>query len=83
MIYPTLHLNQEETTIEYIDTTFNDNPFLITSIPSQEEAVEAWFDLLTAFVNQYWIGYDMGYDDSLSDTDSDIDEEEQGDIQWI
>lgn len=83
MIYPTLHINQEENNIEYIDTTFDNNPFLITSIPSPEEAIEVWFDLLTAFVNQYCLGYDMGYDDALSDMDGDIDEEEQGDIQWM
>lgn len=77
MIYPTLHLATDSTTISYIDTDFNENPFLETEVNILEEGVEAWFTLLTAFMSQYWQGYDNAIDDMNNE------DEEQGDIQWM
>lgn len=80
MIYPTLHLTPNETIVAYIDTNFDQNPFLSTSFASQEEGITLWMDTISAFVMQYWNGYDDGYLDGMEEMS---DEDEQGDILWM
>lgn len=67
MIYPTLHISPDApTTIQIIDTDFEDNP--VMSIQDESgDAPEAFMSFLRLFMNQYTDGYNTGYEDGLED----------------
>lgn len=67
MIYPTLYLG-DDTHIQFVDTDFDENPFLSMNAGEDEDTIEAFMILLQAFMNQFECGYDKGcedYEDSL------------------
>lgn len=63
MIYPILQINSNElNSINFIDTDFDNNPFLsITDVDVEELLIP----FLTAFVNQYNCGYEDAIDDGM------------------
>ncbi len=61
MIYPILSINPNNvTTMDLIDTEFDEGPFLsVTDV----DAPAIFFNLLSAFINQYSCGYNDAIDD--------------------
>ena len=61
MIYPTLTINPDQSTIVNIyDTDYDDEPVLSMSDVSGE-SIESFYTLLTLFLNQYENGWEDGY----------------------
>lgn len=83
MIYPTLHIAQDQSlTVNLLDTDYSsdDNPIL-SFTDTGEGTEEAFMILLQAFLNQYNIGYEDGcgtgyYDSILDEDDGDIEDGE-------
>lgn len=62
MILPTLHITDDDSWIELIDLTHpDDEPIIETSMTTTEDTVAMWYDLLTTYIYNYNIGYDIGY----------------------
>ena len=61
MIYPILSIDPNNvTTMDLIDTEFDEGPFLsVTDV----DAPAIFFNLLSAFINQYNCGYNDAIDD--------------------
>lgn len=83
MIYPQLHIDLDgNETIQFIDTDFDDNPFMEVS-PVKGDGMPTIYTLLTAFLKQYHNGYEdcymQVYDDAMEDVSEDDDED---DDEW-
>lgn len=74
MIYPTLTINPDQSTIVNIyDTDYDDEPVLSMSDVS-EESIESFYALLTLFLNQYENGWEDGYAVGLDDSIEGVEE---------
>lgn len=64
MIYPTLEISQNNLTINFVDTEFENNPFLsMGNNMDNTGTFDVFMTLLTAFLNQYNCGYNDAIDD--------------------
>lgn len=87
MIYPTLIINDNKdyNTINFIDTEFEDGPFLSIDFP-KEDSSEIFFTFYIGFLNAYNQGRDNGFDIGWKDCadfyeiDEDEELEDYGDI---
>ena len=74
MIYPTLTINSDQSTIVNIyDTDYDDEPVLSISDISGE-SIESFYTLLTLFMNQYENGWEDGYATGLDDSMKGVEE---------
>lgn len=74
MIYPTLTINSDQSTIVNIyDTDYDDEPVLSVSDISGE-SIESFYTLLTLFMNQYENGWEDGYATGLDDSMEGVEE---------
>lgn len=74
MIYPTITINPDQSTIVNIyDTDYDDKPALSISDISGE-SIESFYTLLTLFMNQYENGWEDGYATGLDDSMEGIEE---------
>ena len=74
MIYPTLTINQDQTTIINIyDTDFDNDPVLSMSNVS-DESIESFYTLLILFMKQYENGWEDGYATGLDDSMEGVEE---------
>ena len=74
MIYPTLTINSDQSTIVNIyDTDYDDEPVLSMSDISGE-SIESFYTLLTLFMNQYENGWEDGYATGLDDSMEGVEE---------
>lgn len=74
MIYPTLTINSDQSTIVNIyDTDYDDEPVLSISDISGE-SIESFYTLLTLFMNQYENGWEDGYATGLDDSMEGVEE---------
>jgi len=69
MIYPTLHIAQDQSlTVNLLDTDYSTDENPIMSLADTGEGTEETFmTLLQCFVNQYNCGYEDGYYTGLED----------------
>ena len=87
MIYPTLIINDNKdyNTINFIDTEFEDVPFLSIDFP-KEDSFEIFLAFYVGFLNAYNQGWDNGFDIGWKDCadfyeiDEDEELEDYGDI---
>jgi len=76
MIYPQLHIDPDgNETVQFIDTDFNDNPFLEVS-PMKGDGMSTVFTMLTAFLNQHHAGLENGYMQGYGEAMEDVEGEE-------
>lgn len=67
MIYPTITISPDQSTIINIyDTEFDSSPVMSIQETSQN-ALESFYTLLTLFLNQYVTGFEEGYDIGYGD----------------
>lgn len=79
MIYPTLIINSDQSTIVNIyDTDYDDEPVLSMSDISGE-SIESFYTLLTLFMNQYQNGWEDGYWAGFEES---METEEEGDEEY-
>lgn len=70
MIYPTITINQDQsTTIDIYDIDFDSEPVMsISNCGSLDESFDSFYALLSLFINQYVSGFEEGYATGLDDT---------------
>ena len=74
MIYPTLTINTDQSTVINIyDTDYDDEPILSMSDMSGE-SIESFYTMLTLFMNQYENGWEDGYATGLDDSMEGVEE---------
>lgn len=84
MIYPTLIINDNKNydTINFIDTEFEDNPFIFIDFP-KEDSFEIFLAFCIGFLNTYHQGWDNGFDIGWKDCADfyEIDEDEDEELE--
>lgn len=74
MIIPTLHVTDKETWIEIIDLMHpDDEPISEITMASLEDSIAMWYDLLTTYVDNFNMGYDVGYTAAYDEMDEEDD----------
>ena len=70
MIYPTITINQDQsTTIDIYDIDFDSEPVMsISNDGSLDESFDSFYTLLGLFIDQYVDGFEEGYATGLDDT---------------
>lgn len=77
MIYPTITINPDQSTIINVyDTDFDSDPVLsISNLVG--DSLDSFYTLLTLFLNQYVDGFNKGYEAGFDDAEySDIEDGE-------
>lgn len=79
MIYPTVTISPKQSiTIDVYDTDYEDGPVL-TICNQDGDAIEAFYNLLMLFMNQYQNGWEDGYWAGFEEA---METEEEGDEEY-